>query len=53
MAMVSPSARTKEELLTGTSSSDNDDRGNLKNYEALNLVGTGAYGAVYKYVHSC
>lgn len=48
MAVVSPSARTKDELLSNSSANENDDRGNLHNYEALNLVGTGAYGAVYK-----
>lgn len=56
MAMVSPSAQTRDSVVTpklsqsvgGTSNQDPDDRGNPANYEALNLIGSGAYGSVYR-----
>lgn len=48
MTMVSPSAKTKD-TLGQPHNVDSDDSGKSENYESLNLVGTGAYGSVYRY----
>lgn len=55
--MVSPTAHTSDAVVkpktsklgsTISSSVDDDDAGNAANYEALNLIGSGAYGSVYR-----
>lgn len=60
MAMVSPIAPTREDPIVTPKTSqsvetpvaqsyqDADGRGNSANYEALNLIGSGAYGSVYR-----
>lgn len=52
--MVSPVAQTKETILRQSSANSpvdsDDDGGKTENYESLNLIGTGAYGSVYKYL---
>lgn len=49
--MVSPITPNREpvgDVSTTASISDQEEPGNVANYEALNLVGAGAYGSVYR-----
>lgn len=61
--MVSPAAPSREDPISTPKSSaavgtstvkpsnqEQDDRGNSANYEALDLIGSGAYGTVYRSV---